>query len=126
MILSNRSIAVDKHVHDATKTSCMDVIRTWLIARETSGVVAHHTGSAYLWVSRQKYHVPPRPIRTGLIGTERGKERVYVTDPLQGGGGCYGGSSNPKSLIILPLKSQIPKFLTPQIPKFLTPQIPNP
>ena len=31
-------------------------------------------------------------------------------------GGCYGGSSNPKSLIILPLKSQIPKFLTPQIP----------
>ena len=42
------------------------------------------------------------------------------------GGGCYGGSSNPKSLIILPLKSQIPNFLTPQIPKFLTPQIPNP
>ena len=34
----------------------------------------------------------------------------------RGGGGCYGGSSNPKSLIILPLKSQIPKFLTPQIP----------
>ena len=42
-----------------------------------------------------------------------------------GGGGCYGGSLNPKSLIMLPLKFQIPKFLTPQIPKFVTPQIPN-
>ena len=29
--------------------------------------------------SCQKYHVPSRPIRTGLIGTERGQERVYVT-----------------------------------------------
>ena len=30
-------------------TSCMDVARTWLIAREPSRVVAHHTRSAYLW-----------------------------------------------------------------------------
>ena len=46
MILSDRSIAVDIHVHDTTKqyqsfiTSCMDVVRTWLIAREPSIVVA--------------------------------------------------------------------------------------
>ena len=39
------------------------------------------------------------------------------------GGGVLWGVL--KSLIILPLKSQIPKFLTPQILKFLTPQIPK-
>ena len=39
MTLSDRIIAVDIHVHDTTKqdhpfiTSCMDVVRTWLIAR---------------------------------------------------------------------------------------------
>ena len=44
---------------------------------------------------------------------------IYLKGPsasFYGGGGCYGGSSNPKSQIILPLKSQIPIFLTPQIP----------
>ena len=40
------------------------------------------------------------------------------------GGVCYGGSSNPRSLIILPLKSQIPKILTPQIPNTITPPTP--
>ena len=45
MILSDRSSAVGIHVHDTTKqdqfliTSCMDVVRTWIIARETSRVV---------------------------------------------------------------------------------------
>ena len=56
MILSDRSIAVVIHVHDTTKQelSLHYIVHgrsKKLIAREPSRVVAHHTGSAYLWVS---------------------------------------------------------------------------
>ena len=60
MILSDCGIAVTRpNKINPFITSCVDVVRTWLIAREPSRVVAHHTGSAYLWFSLQKYYVSP-------------------------------------------------------------------